>query len=151
MGPYTLLEFTPDNNKKQHSLHTVNRGGATSNHLFLWLWDRAPRMELDLLLGTWRFPKTSSMTITLLSRVHLARAGKSIGEYGILSSMPPAVHCRYSRSRPLCVIETLIEEHELVSDPRVTRRRSSDDETAADTANFAATAGRVNIFADTRC
>src|SRR5712671_6676462 len=58
MGPYTLLEFAPEDAggveaTKAAFLAAVNRGETNkADHLFLWLWDNVPPIEaFDLLLS----------------------------------------------------------------------------------------------------
>src|ERR1051326_6755619 len=57
MGPYTLLEFEPEDvggieKTKEAFAIACNRGESNkADHLFLWLWDNMPPVEvLDLLL-----------------------------------------------------------------------------------------------------
>jgi len=155
MGPYALLEFAPENAggveaTKAAYLAAINRGeNNKADHLFLWLWDNAPRIEVfDLLLSvaipknvvddhyfafpafTWRALETEAIEPEYFS-VLMRPAVRYVSRYPV----PPAIP----------EIEKLIEEHQLMT--RVTRQKSGEDETGT-IGGLGEAIGRVDIFAD---
>src|ERR1700758_564183 len=145
MGPYALPEFEAQDAggveaTKAAFLAAVGRGEWNkADHVFLWLWDHAPRIEVfDLLLGV-AIPKNFHDDHYFMFPGTMWRAF----EKGVLDKellpvlMRPAVRF-VTRSpvapnnpmpSPLPQIEGLIEEYGLLK--RILRQRSGEDETAA--------------------
>jgi hypothetical protein len=155
MGPYTLLEFAPEDAggveaTKAAFLAAVNRGESNkADHLFLWLWDHAPRIEaLDLLLSV-AIPKNivDDHYFAFPAFTWRALENEAVDPEYFSVLMRPAVRyvSRFPMAPAIFDIEALIEEHELMS--RVTRQESGDDETAA-IGELGEAMGRVDVFAD---
>jgi hypothetical protein len=145
MGPYQLLEYAPldaggVDKAKEAFLKAVGRGEWNqSDHLFQWLWQNAPAIEVFDLLMSVAIPKNWHDDHYFMFPGALWRSF----ETGVLdkSLMPvlmrPAVRF-VTRSpvapsnpmpSPLPEIEAIIEEHQLLS--RIYKQRSGEDETAA--------------------
>jgi hypothetical protein len=155
MGPYALLEFEPEDAggveaTKAAFLAACNRGESNkADHLFLWLWDHAPRIEaLDLLLSV-AIPKNIVDDHYFAFPAFTWRALENEAvepEYFSLLMRPTVRYvARFPTAPAIMEIEALIEEHELMT--RVTRQQSGDDETAAVGA-LGEAIGRVDVFAD---
>ena len=155
MGPYALLEFAPEDAggveaTKAAFLMACSRGESNkADHLFLWLWEHAPRMEaFDLLLSvaipkniiddhyfafpafTWRALETELVEPEYFS-VLMRQAVRYVARLPSAPMLPE--------------IEALIGEHELMS--RVTRQQSGEDETAA-IGELGEAIGRVDVFTE---
>ncbi|MGA8550736.1 MAG: hypothetical protein WB678_10905, partial [Stellaceae bacterium] len=155
MGPYALLEFAPEDAggveaTKAAFLMACSRGESNkADHLFLWLWEHAPRIEaFDLLLSvaipkniiddhyfafpafTWRALETESVEPEYFS-VLMRQAVRYVARLPSAPMLPE--------------IEALIGEHELMS--RVTRQQSGEDETAA-IGGLGEAIGRVDVFTE---
>jgi len=155
MGPYALLEFAPEDAggveaTKAAFLAAVNRGESNkADHLFLWLWDNAPRVEaLDLLLSI-AIPKNvvDDHYFAFPAFTWRALENKAVDPEYFSVLMRPTVRyvSRFPMAPAITDIEMLIEQHELMT--RVTRQKSGDDETAAIGA-LGEAIGRVDVFAD---
>jgi len=161
MGPYQLLEFAPLDaggveKTKAAFLMAVGRGEwNNSDHLFQWLWQNAPAIEVFDLLMSVAIPKNWHDDHYFMFPGALWRSF----ETGVLDKalapllMRPAVRF-VTRSpvapsnpmaSPLPEIEALIEEHQLLS--RILRQRSGEDETAAIGA-LGEAIRRVDVFAE---
>jgi hypothetical protein len=161
MGPYGLIEFEPEDaggveaNKKAF-LAAVGRGEYNkADHLFLWLWDHAPRIEtFDLLLSVaipknfhddhyFMFPGTvwRAFQTGVLDEIYLPVVMRQVVRFVTRSPVAP----NNPMPSPLPAIEALIEEHQLTK--RILRQRSGEDETAAIGA-LGEAIGRVDVFAD---
>jgi hypothetical protein len=161
MGPYGLIEFEPEDaggveaNKKAF-LAAVGRGEYNkADHLFLWLWDHAPRIEtFDLLLSVaipknfhddhyFMFPGTvwRAFQTGVLDEIYLPVVMRQVVRFVTRSPIAP----NNPMPSPLPAIEALIEEHQLTK--RILRQRSGEDETAAIGA-LGEAIGRVDVFAD---
>jgi hypothetical protein len=161
MGPYNLLEFEPEDAggveaTKAAFLAAVNRGEWNkADHLYLWLWEHAPRIEaFDLLLsvaipknfhddhyfmfpGTvWRAFETGVLDRSLFSTV-MRPAVRFVTRSPVAPNNP--------MPSPLPQIEALIEEHQLLK--RILRQRTGEDETSAIGA-LGASIAAVDAFAD---
>jgi hypothetical protein len=155
MGPYALLEFAPEDAggieaTKAAFLMACSRGESNkADHLFLWLWEHAPRIEaFDLLLSvaipkniiddhyfafpafTWRALETESVEPEY---------------FPVLMRQAVRYVARLPSAPMLPEIEALIGEHELMS--RVTRQQSGEDETAA-IGGLGEAIGRVDVFTE---
>jgi hypothetical protein len=155
MGPYALLEFAPEDAggieaTKAAFLMACSRGESNkADHLFLWLWEHAPRIEaFDLLLSvaipkniiddhyfafpafTWRALETESVEPEY---------------FPVLMRQAVRYVARLPSAPMLPEIEALIGEHELIS--RVTRQQSGEDETAA-IGGLGEAIGRVDVFTE---
>ena len=161
MGPYQLLEFAPLDPggfeaAKAAFLMAVQRGEwNNSDHIFQWLWQNAPPIEVFDLLMSVAIPKNFNDDHYFMFPGAMWRAF----ETGVLDKaylpllMRPAV--RFVTRNPVAppnpiptpwpAIEALIEEHQLLG--RVMRQRSGEDETTAIGA-LGEAIGRVDVFAD---
>src|SRR5712692_9740613 len=153
MGPYTLLEFAPEDAggvdaTKAAFFAAVNRGESNqADHLFLWLWDNVPQIEaLDLLL-TVAIPKNVVDDHYFAFPGFTWRALETLGTDYLKVLMRPTVRyvSRFPVAPSTLTIDELIEEHQLMT--RVTRQQSGDDETAA-VGELGDAIGRVDVFAD---
>jgi hypothetical protein len=155
MGPYSLLEFEPQDAggveaTKAAYLAAVNRGeNNKADHLFLWLWDHAPRIEAFDLLMSVAIPKNivDDHYFAFPAFTWRAIETKAVDPEYFSVLMRPAVRyaSRFPTAPALPEIEMLIEEHQLMT--RVTRQESGEDETAAIGA-LGEAIGAVNVFAD---
>src|SRR5947209_1085022 len=129
MGPYQLLEFAPEDAggveaTKAAFLMAVGRGEWNkADHLFLWLWDHAPRIEaFDLLLSVaipknfnddhyFMFPGTMwrALETGVLDKADLKVLMRPAVRFVTLSPVAPPNPI----PSPLPAIEALIEEHQL--------------------------------------
>jgi hypothetical protein len=161
MGPYSLLDFEPEDGggieaTKAAFLAAVNRGEWNkSDHLFLWLWEHAPRIEaFDLLLSVaipknfhddhyFMFPGTvwRAFEEGVLDKAELPLLMRPVVRFVTRSPVAPPNPI----ASPLPQIEALIAEHQLLR--RVLRQRSGEDETNAIGALGEAIAA-VDVFAD---
>jgi hypothetical protein len=161
MGPYGLIEFEPEDTggveaNKKAFLAAVGRGEYNkADHLFLWLWDHAPRIEtFDLLLSVaipknfhddhyFMFPGTvwRAFQTGVLDEIYLPVVMRQVVRFVTRSPVAP----NNPMPSPLPAIEALIEEHQLTK--RILRQRSGEDETAAIGA-LGEAIGRVDVFAD---
>jgi hypothetical protein len=161
MGPYGLLEFEPEDaggveaNKKAF-LAAVGRGEYNkADHVFLWLWEHAPRIEaFDLLLSVaipknfnddhyFMFPGTvwRAFETGVLDETYLPVVMRQVVRFVTRSPVAP----NNPMPSPLPAIEALIEEHQLTK--RILRQRSGEDETAA-IGELGEAIGRIDVFAD---
>jgi hypothetical protein len=155
MGPYALLEFAPEDAggveaTKKAYLAAINRGeNNKADHLFLWLWDNAPRMEVFDLLLSIAIPKNivDDHYFAFPAFTWRALENEAVDPAYFSVLMRPAVRyvSRYPVPPAIPEIEMLIEEHELMT--RVTRQQSGEDETAA-IGELGEALGRVDVFAD---
>ncbi len=161
MGPFGLIEFEPEDaggveGTKAAFLMAVGRGEYhKADHLFLWLWDNAPRIEaFDLLLSVaipknfhddhyFMFPGTvwRAFETGVLDEDYLPTVMRQVVRFVTRSPVAP----NNPMPSPLPKIEALIEEHQLLR--RILRQRSGEDETAAIGALGEAIAA-VDVFAD---
>jgi hypothetical protein len=161
MGPYSLLEFEPEDAggveaTKAAFLAAVNRGEWNkADHLFLWLWDHAPRIEaFDLLLSVaipknfnddhyFMFPGTvwRALESGVLDKADLPVFMRPVVRFVTRSPVAP----NNPMPSPLPAIEALIEEHQLMK--RILRQRSGEDEMAA-IGELGEAIGAVDVFAD---
>ncbi len=155
MGPYALLEFAPEDAggvaaTKAAFLAAVNRGESNkADHLFLWLWEHAPRIEaFDLLLSI-AIPKNvvDDHYFAFPAFTWRALENQAIDPEYFSVLMRPAVRyvSRFPTAPMIPEIEMLIEEHQLMT--RVTRQQSGEDETSAIGA-LGEAMGRVDVFAE---
>ena len=156
-GPYQLLEFEPMDSvraavsrlddmaadgagdvvtekgiqaTKDAFLKAVSRGESNkADHLFLWLWDNVPPIEAFDLLMSDAIPKNALDDHYFIYPANTWRYLQTYGTEHLKVLMRPAVRyvTRFPHARVLPEIDTLIEEHELLS--RVLRQRTGDDET----------------------
>ncbi|HUC08907.1 MAG TPA: hypothetical protein VL985_00630 [Stellaceae bacterium] len=155
MGPYTLLEFAPENAggveaTKAAYLAAINRGEYNkADHLFLWLWDNAPRMEVFDLLMTIAIPKNviDDHYFAFPAFTWRALENKAIDPKYFSVLMRPAVRyvSRYPMPPQTPEVDMLIEQHDLMN--RVTRQESGEDETAT-IGELGEAIGKVDVFAD---
>jgi hypothetical protein len=161
MGPYQLLEYAPldaggVDKAKEAFLKAVGRGEWNqSDHLFQWLWQNAPAIEVfDLLMSVaipknwhddhyfmfpgalWRSFETGVLDKSLMP-VLMRPAVRFVTRSPVLPSNP--------MPSPLPEIEAIIEEHQLLS--RIYKQRSGEDETAAIGA-LGEAIRRVDVFAE---
>ena len=161
MGPYSLLAFEPEDaggveKTKAAFLTAVGRGEWNkADHLYLWLWDHAPRIEaFDLLLSVaipknfhddhyFMFPGTvwRALETGVLDKADLPTLMRPVVRFVTRSPVAP----NNPMPSPLPAIEALIEEHQLLK--RILRQRSGEDETAA-IGELGEAIGRVGVFAD---
>src|SRR6266446_8412298 len=161
MGPYGLPEFAPEDAggveaTKAAFLMAVGRGEWNkADHLFLWLWDHAPRIEAFDLLMSVAIPKNFNDDHYFMFPGTMWRAFDKgvLDEADLPVLMRPVVRF-VTRSpvappnpiaSPLPQIEALIEEHQLLK--RIYRQRSGEDETAA-IGELGEAIAAVDIFAD---
>jgi hypothetical protein len=155
MGPYALLEFAPENAggveaTKAAYLAAINRGeNNKADHLFLWLWDNAPRMEVFDLLLSIAIPKNvvDDHYFAFPAFTWRALENEAVDPEYFSVLMRPAVRyvSRYPVPPAVPEIDMLIEEHQLMT--RVTRQESGEDETAA-IGELGEAIGRVDVFKD---
>jgi hypothetical protein len=161
MGPYQLLEFAPLDaggveKTKAAFVKAVGRGEwNNSDHLFQWLWQNAPAIEVfDLLMSVaiprnWNddhyfmFPGTlwRAFETGVLDKALLPVLMRPVVRYVTRQPVPP----NNPMPSPLPELEALIEEHQLLS--RIYRQRSGEDETAA-IGELGEAIRRVNVFAE---
>jgi hypothetical protein len=161
MGPYSLLQFEPEDAggveaTKAAFLTAVGRGEWNkADHLFLWLWDHAPRIEaFDLLLSVaipknfnddhyFMFPGTvwRALETGVLDKADLPVFMRPVVRFVTRSPVAP----NNPMPSPLPAIEALIEEHQLTK--RIIRQRSGEDETAA-IGELGEAISAVDVFAD---
>ncbi|MGH7030964.1 MAG: hypothetical protein ACREE9_04760 [Stellaceae bacterium] len=161
MGPYGLLEFEPEDvggveQTKAAFRAAVGRGEWNkADHLFLWLWDHAPRIEgIDLLLSVaipknfnddhyFMFPGTvwRAFQEGVLDEEYLPIVMRQVVRFVTRSPVAP----NNPMPSPLPAIEALIEEHGLLQ--RIYRQRSGEDETAA-IGELGEAIGAISVFAD---
>jgi len=161
MGPYQLLEFAPEDaggveESTAAFLKAVGRGEWNkADHLFLWLWDHAPRIEtFDLLLSVaipknfnddhyFMFPGTMwrALETGVLDKALLPVLMRPVVRFVTRSPVAP----NNPMPSPLPQIEALIEEHQLLE--RIYRQRSGEDETAV-IGELGEAIAAVDVFAD---
>jgi hypothetical protein len=161
MSPYSLLEFEPEDAggveaTKAAFLTAVGRGEWNkADHLYLWLWDHAPRIEaFDLLLSVaipknfhddhyFMFPGTvwRALESGVLDKADLPVFMRPVVRFVTRSPVAP----NNPMPSPLPAIEALIEEHQLLK--RILRQRSGEDETAA-IGKLGEAISAVDVFAD---
>jgi hypothetical protein len=161
MGPFALLEFAPEDaggveGTKAAFLAAVGRGEYhKADHLFLWLWDHAPRIEaFDLLLSVaipknfnddhyFMFPGTvwRAFREGILDEAYFSVVMRQVVRFVTRSPVAPPNPI----PSPLPQIEALIEEHQLLN--RILRQRSGEDETAA-IGELGEAIAAVDVFAD---
>src|SRR5215467_4433949 len=161
MGPYSLFHFEPEDAggveaTKAAFLTAVGRGEWNkADHLYLWLWDHAPRIEaFDLLLSVaipknfhddhyFMFPGTvwRAFEEGVLDKEFFKTVMRPVVRFVTRSPVAP----NNPMPSPLPQIEALIEEHQLLK--RILRQRGGEDETAAIGALGEAIAA-VDVFAD---
>ncbi|MBO0737760.1 MAG: hypothetical protein J2P48_14500, partial [Alphaproteobacteria bacterium] len=161
MGPYSLLEFEPEDAggieaTKAAFLAAVARGEWNkADHLYLWLWEHAPRIEaFDLLLSVaipknfhddhyFMFPGTvwRAFETGVLDKAYFAALMRPVVRFVTRSPVAP----NNPMPSPLPQIEALIEEHQLLK--RIYRQRSGEEETAA-VGELGEAIAAVGAFAD---
>ncbi len=161
MGPYQLLEFAPLDaggveETKAAFLKAVGRGEWNkSDHLFQWLWQNAPAIEVFDLLMSVAIPKNwnddhyfmfpgalwRSFETGVLDKALLPVLMRPVVRFVTRQPVPPS----NPMPSPLPEIEALIEEHQLLS--RILRQRSGEDETAA-IGELGEAISRVDVFAE---
>jgi hypothetical protein len=161
MGPYQLLEFAPEDAGGVEATHkafltAVGRGEWNkADHLFLWLWDNAPRIEtFDLLLSVaipknfnddhyFMFPGTMwrALETGVLDKALLPQLMRPVVRFVTRSPVAP----NNPMPSPLPQIEALIEEHQLLQ--RIYRQRSGEDETAT-IGELGEAISAVDVFSD---
>jgi hypothetical protein len=145
MGPYQLLEFEPEDaggveRTKDAFWNAVGRGEWNkSDHLFQWLWNNAPEIEVFDLLMTAAIPKNYHDDHYFMFPGTLWRAFNEgvLDKKYLTQVMRPAVRFVTRNpvappnpmGSPLVVIEKLIEEHQLLN--RILRQRTGEDEVEA--------------------
>ena len=161
MGPFGLLQFEPEDaggveaNKKAF-LAAVGRGEYhKADHIYLWLWDHAPRIEaFDLLLSVaipknfhddhyFMFPGTvwRAFQTGVLDEAYLPVVMRQVVRFVTRSPVAP----NNPMPSPLPAIEALIEEHQLTK--RILRQRTGEDETQA-IGELGEAISTVDVFAD---
>ena len=116
---------------KDAFLKAVSRGESNkADHLFLWLWDNVPHIEAFDLLMSVAIPKNALDDHYFIYPANTWRYLENYGAEHLKVLMRPAVRyvTRFPHARVLPEIDTLIEEHGLLT--RVLRQRTGDDETA---------------------
>ena len=161
MGPYALPEFAPEDvggveETKEAFLKAVGRGEWNkADHLYLWLWDNAPRIEaFDLLLSVaipknfhddhyFMFPGTvwRAFEEGVLDREFFQTVMRPVVRFVTRSPVAP----NNPMPSPLPQIEALIEEHGLLQ--RIYRHRTGEDETAV-IGELGEAIAAVDVFAD---
>src|SRR5947208_4793790 len=161
MVPYQLLGFAPEDAggveaTKAAFLTAVGRGEWNkADHLFLWLWDNAPRIEaFDLLLGVaipknfnddhyFMFPGTvwRAFEEGVLDKEFFTTVMRPVVRFVTRSPVAP----NNPMPSPLPAIEALIEEHQLLK--RIYRQRSGEDETET-IGELGEAIAAVDVFAD---
>jgi hypothetical protein len=161
MGPYALFEFAPEDAggveaTKAAFLTAVGRGEWNkADHLYLWLWDHAPRIQaFDLLLSVaipknfhddhyFMFPGTvwRAFETGVLDKALFPVVMRPVVRFVTRSPVAP----NNPMPSPLPQIEALIEEYQLLK--RIYRQRSSEDETAA-IGELGEAIAAVDVFAD---
>ncbi len=137
-------------------LMAVGRGEWNkADHLFLWLWDHAPRIEaFDLLLSVaipknfnddhyFMFPGTMwrAFETGVLDKADLPVLMRPVVRFVTRNPVAP----NNPMPSPLPQIEALIEEHQLLK--RIYRQRSSEEETAT-IGELGEAIAAVDVFAD---
>ncbi len=137
-------------------LMAVGRGEWNkADHLFLWLWDHAPRIEaFDLLLSVaipknfnddhyFMFPGTMwrAFETGVLDKADLPVLMRPVVRFVTRNPVAP----NNPMPSPLPAIEALIEEHQLLK--RIYRQRSGEDETTA-IGELGEAIAAVDVFAD---
>jgi len=161
MGPYQLLEYAPAEidsfeAAKAAWLMAVGRGEWNlGDHLFLWMWEHAPAIEVFDLLMSVAIAKNWNDDHYFMFPGAMWRAfenGVFDKEYLPLLMRPVARYVTRSPVLPLNPvpnpmpdIEALIEKHGLLT--RILRQRSGDDETAAVGA-LGEAVGKVDVYAE---
>ena len=153
MGPYTLIEFEPEDvggfekTKEAFAIACTRGESNKADHLFLWLWDNIPPIEaLDLLLSV-AIPKNIVDDHYFAYPAFTWRALETLGQEHMKVLMRPAVRyvTRFPTAPAILDIEEVIEENDLLN--KVTRQKSGDDETAAIGA-LGEALGAVTTFAE---
>ncbi len=153
MGPYTLLEFEPEDAggveaTKAAFYAACARGESNkADHLFLWLWDHVPPIEALDLLFTVAIPKNIVDDHYFAYPGFTWRALETLGQEHLKTLMRPAVRyvTRFPVAPAILDIDDVIEENDLLN--RVTRQKSGDDETAA-IGELGEALGAVSTFAE---
>jgi len=161
MGPYQLLEFAEEDAggfeaAKAAYLMAVQRGEWNkADHLFQWMWNNAPAIEVfDLLLSVaipknfhddhyFMFPGTvwRALQTGVLDKELLPVLMRPVVRFVTRSPVAP----NNPMPSPLPQIEALIEEHQLLK--RILRQRSGEDETAA-IGELGEAIAAVDVFAE---
>jgi hypothetical protein len=137
MGPYVLLEYEPEDcgtieKAKEAFAIACNRGESNkADHIFLWLWDNMPEVEvLDLLLTVaipknivddhyFAYPGFAWRTLDYIGREHLKNLMRPVVRYVTRFPTAPAI----------LDIDEVIEENDLLN--KVTRMKTGGDENEA--------------------
>jgi hypothetical protein len=118
---------------KEAFLKAVSRGETNkADHLFLWMWDNMPTMEVFDLLMSVAIPKNGIDDHYFMYPATAWRALDTFMDKQYLKVlMRPVVRyvTRFPTTRSYPEIDRMIEEHNLLG--RILRQRTSDDETAA--------------------
>src|ERR1019366_3154595 len=118
---------------KEAFLKAVGRGETNkADHLFLWMWDNMPAIEVFDLLMSVAIPKNGLDDHYFMYPATCWRALETFVDKQYLKVlMRPVVRyvTRFPTTRSYPEIDRLIEEHGLLG--RILRQRTSDEETAA--------------------
>ena len=118
---------------KEAFLKAVGRGETNkADHLFLWMWDNMPAIEVFDLLMSVAIPKNGLDDHYFMYPATAWRALETFFDKQYLKVlMRPVVRyvTRFPTTRSYPEIDRLIEEHGLLG--RILRQRTGDDETAA--------------------
>jgi hypothetical protein len=118
---------------KEAFLKAVGRGETNkADHLFLWMWDNMPAIEVFDLLMNVAIPKNGLDDHYFMYPATAWRALETFVDKQYLKVlMRPVVRyvTRFPTTRSYPEIDRLIEEHDLLG--RILRQRTGDDETAA--------------------
>jgi hypothetical protein len=161
MGPYALPEFAPEDvggfeASKAAYLMAVQRGEWNkADHLFLWMWENAPKTEVFDLLMTVAIPKNfhddhyfmfpgtvwRALETGVLDKAYLPMLMRPVVRFVTRSPVAP----NNPMPSPIPAIEALIEEHQLLN--RILRQRTGEDETAK-IGELGEAIAAVSVFAD---
>jgi hypothetical protein len=118
---------------KEAFLKAVGRGETNkADHLFLWMWDNMPAIEVFDLLMSVAIPKNGLDDHYFMYPATAWRALETFFDKQYLKVlMRPVVRyvTRFPTTRAYPEIDRMIEEHNLLG--RILRQRTGDDETAA--------------------
>jgi hypothetical protein len=132
-GQGTMATGTGIEGAKEAFMKAVGRGETNkADHLFLWLWDNVPHIEVFDLLMSVAIPKNGLDDHYFMYPATCWRALETFVDKQYLKVlMRPVVRyvTRFPTTRSYPEIDRLIEEHGLLG--RILRQRTGDDETAA--------------------
>jgi hypothetical protein len=132
-GQGTMATGTGIEGAKEAFMKAVGRGETNkADHLFLWLWDNVPHIEVFDLLMSVAIPKNGLDDHYFMYPATCWRALETFVDKQYLKVlMRPVVRyvTRFPTTRSYPEIDRLIEEHGLLG--RILRQRTGDDETPA--------------------